>query len=102
MSFETDALVIGAMLGVGLIPFFVVANSLIVYLMDFVIAIAAVVSPMTTKLATQGRQSELIEMFLKWSKVALSRTLLAGIFIIVFGPRFLSWWIDPSYEKPAG
>jgi len=102
LSFETDALVIGAMLGVGLIPFFVVANSLIVYLMDFVIAIAAVVSPMTTKLATQGRKDELVEMFLKWSKVALSITLIAGLFLIVFGPQFIAWWIDPSYEQPAG
>ena len=44
LSFETDALVIGAFLGVGSIPFYVVANSLIVYLLDFVTAIAAVVS----------------------------------------------------------
>ena len=42
------------MLGVGSIPFYAVANSLIVYLMDFVIAIAAVVSPMATKLARRG------------------------------------------------
>lgn len=102
LSFETDALVIGAMAGVGLIPFFVVANSLIVYLMDFVIGIAAVVSPMTTKLATKGRTDELAEMFLKWSKVALSLTLIAGLFLIVFGPKFISMWIDPSFEQPAG
>ena len=50
LSFETDALVIGAFLGVGSIPFYAVANSLIVYLMEFIIAIAAVVSPMATKL----------------------------------------------------
>jgi O-antigen/teichoic acid export membrane protein len=102
LSFETDALVIGAMLTVGLIPYFVVANNLIVYLMDFVIAIAAVVSPVTTKLATQQRFDELRRMFLMWSKVALSLTLLAGVFLIVFGPRFLAWWIDPSFEEPAG
>lgn len=102
LSFETDALVIGAILGVGAIPFFVVANSLIVYLMDFVIAIAAVVSPMTTKLATEGRTGELVAMFLKWSKVALSLTLIAGLFLIVLGPKFIAWWIDPSFEQPSG
>ena len=56
LSFETAALVIGATLGVASIPFYVVANSLIVYLMEFVIAIAAVVSPMATSLATSGRR----------------------------------------------
>jgi len=102
LSFETDALVIGALMGVGSIPFYVVANSLIVYVMDFVIAIAAVVSPMATKLTTEGKSDQLREMFLKWSKVALSLTLMVGLFLIVFGPTFIGWWIDPSYERPSG
>ena len=102
LSFETDALVIGALMGVGAIPFYVVANSLIVYVMDFVIAIAAVVNPMTTTLNTGGRSDELREMFLKWSKVALSLTLMVGLFLIVFGPTFIGWWIAPSYEHPSG
>src|SRR6266545_3229370 len=102
LAFETDALVIGAFIGVGAVPFYVVANSLIVYLMDFVVAIAAVVSPMATKLSTEGRMDELREIFLKWSKVALSLSLLAGLFLIVLGPRFIAQWIDPSFERPAG
>jgi O-antigen/teichoic acid export membrane protein len=102
LMFETDALVIGALMGVGSIPYYVVANSLIVYLMEFVIAIAAVVAPMATKLKTEGKSEELREMFLKWSKVALSLTLMAGLFLIVFGPTFIGWWIDPSYERPSG
>jgi O-antigen/teichoic acid export membrane protein len=102
LSFETDALVIGALLGVGAIPFYAVANSLVVYLMDFVIAIAAVVMPMATKLNTEGRTDELKEIFLKWSKIALSFTIGAGAFLIVLGPRFIGWWIAPEYEHPSG
>jgi O-antigen/teichoic acid export membrane protein len=102
LSFETAALVIGATLGVASIPFYVVANNLIVYLMEFVIAIAAVVSPMATSLATSGRRDELREMFLKWSKVALSLTIMVGLFLLVLGPRFIGWWIDPAYERDAG
>jgi O-antigen/teichoic acid export membrane protein len=102
MSFETDALVIGAFLGVGAIPFYAVANSLVVYLMDFTIAIAAVVSPMATKLNTEHRLDELRTVFLKWSKVSLSMSLMAGLFLIVLGPRFIAWWIGPEFEQPAG
>ena len=102
LAFETDALVLGAMLGVGVIPFYAVANSLIVYLMDFVIAIAAVVSPMATKLSTEGRLDELRGIFLTWSKVALSLSLAAVLFLVVLGPRFIGWWIDPSFEQPSG
>jgi len=102
LSFETDALVIGAVIGVAAIPFYAVANSLIVYLMDFTIAIAAVVAPMATKLETEGRRDQLVAVFLKWSKISLSLTLMAGLFLIVLGPRFIGWWIDPAYERPSG
>jgi O-antigen/teichoic acid export membrane protein len=102
LSFETDALVIGAFHPVSEIAFYAVANSVVVYLMDFVVAIAAVVAPMTTKLNTEGHKAELREMFLKWSKVAVSLTIMAGLFLIILGPRFIAWWIDPSFERPAG
>ncbi len=102
LSFETDSIVIGAFMKVGDIPYFTVANSFIIYLMEFVIAIAAVVMPTATRLQTQGRNAELREIFLKWSKIALSLTLAAGLFLIVLGPRFIAWWVDPTFERPAG
>jgi O-antigen/teichoic acid export membrane protein len=102
LSFETDSMVIGGFMDVGSIPFFTVANSFIVYLMEFLVAIAAVVMPTATRLQTQGKSAELRAIFLKWSKIALSLTLGAGLFLIVLGPRFIAWWIDPTFEKPAG
>src|SRR5436309_15677242 len=89
-------------MGVGSIAFYAVANSLVVYLMDFIGSIAAVVSPMATKLNTEGKMSDLREIFLKWSKAALSLTIMAGLFLIVPGPRFIGWWIGPSFDHPAG
>src|SRR5439155_819764 len=67
LSFETDSMVIGGFMNVGSIPYFTVANSFIIYLMEFLIAIAAVVMPMATRLQTQGKKAELQEIFLKWS-----------------------------------
>src|SRR6266480_4959994 len=102
LSFETDSMVIGGFMNVGSIPYFTVANSFIIYLMEFLVAIAAVVMPMATRMQTQGKKEELREIFLKWSKIALSITLAAGLFLIVLGPRFIAWWIDPTFERPAG
>src|SRR5207245_7871816 len=82
LSFETDSLVIGKFQDVSSIPYFTVANSFILYLMEFVIAIAAVVMPMATRLKTQERTAELREVFLKWSKIALSLTMMAGLFLV--------------------
>jgi len=102
LSFETDSMVIGAFMDVGSIPHFTVANSLIIYLMEFVVAIAAVVMPTATRLQTQGKVPELREIFLKWSKIALSLTILAGLFLLVLGPRFIAWWVGPEFEGSAG
>ena len=102
LSFETDSMVIGGFMNVGSIPYFTVANSFLIYLMEFLIAIAAVVMPAATRLQTQGKKEELREIFLKWSKIALSLTMMAGLFLIVLGPRFIAWWIDPTFERPAG
>ena len=102
LSFETDSMVIGAFMDVGSIPHFTVANSFIIYLMDFVVAIAAVVMPMATRLQTQGKAEELREIFLKWSKIALSLTLMVGMFLLVLGPRFIAWWVGPEFEQSAG
>ena len=102
LSFETDSLVIGKFQDVSSIPYFTVANSFVVYLMEFIIAIAAVVMPLATRLQTQRRTAELREVFLKWSKIALSLTMMAALFLIVLGPRFIAWWIDPTFEQPAG
>ncbi|PYO92312.1 MAG: hypothetical protein DMD62_13585 [Gemmatimonadetes bacterium] len=102
LSFETDSIVIGKFMSVGSIPYFTVANSFLIYLMEFLLSIAAVVMPAATRLQTQGKHAEMREIFLKWSKIALSLTLAAGLFLIVLGPRFIAWWVDPSFERPAG
>src|SRR5437667_5523473 len=57
---------------------------------------------MATTLNTQGKLDELREIFLKWSKVALSLTIMIGLFLIVLGPKFIGWWIEPAYERPGG
>jgi len=102
LAFETDSMVIGAFMDVRSIPHFTVANSLIIYLMEFVVAIAAVVMPTATHLQTLGKLGELREIFLKWSKIALSLTLMAGLFLFVLGPRFIAWWVGPEFERSAG
>ena len=102
LTFETYAIIIGAVMGVGLIPYYAIANSLVVYLVEFIIAIAAVVAPMATSLSTQNRGEELREVFLRWSKASLSLSIAAGLFLLVLGPRFVGWWISPEYEDASG
>src|SRR2546422_4156822 len=89
-------------MGVGSIAFYAVANSLVVYLMDFIGSIAAVVSPMATRLNTEGKMADLRVIFLKWSKAALSLTIMAGLFLVVLWRRVIGGRVRPLFEGPVG
>lgn len=102
LSYQTDALVIGRVLNLGQIAFFSVASNLTLYYIEFLVGIASVVMPMATKLQTEGNEHALREVFLKWSKIALGLSLVGGLFLIILGPRFIAWWVGPTFEKPSG
>jgi O-antigen/teichoic acid export membrane protein len=102
LAFKTDSLVLGAFVPLNRIPYFEVGSSLAVYLMEFVIAIGSVVMPLATRLEAQGRWDELRVVFLKWSKISLSLTLMVGLFLVFLGPRFVAWWVGPDFELPTG
>jgi O-antigen/teichoic acid export membrane protein len=102
LTFQTDAIVIGKFLTVASIPFFTTASILPVYLMQLVIGIAAVVMPTATRLHSRNDFDALGTMFLKWSKVSLSITLLAGLYLLVLGPEFLGWWLGREFIGPGG
>jgi O-antigen/teichoic acid export membrane protein len=102
LVFESDSLVIGAFMDVSRIPFYSVANTLSLYLAQFVWGVATVAMPVAVTLKTQGKAPELTGFFLKWSKITMSLTIMVGLFFIVFGPSFIGWWIGPSFEGPSG
>jgi O-antigen/teichoic acid export membrane protein len=102
LSYQTDALVIGAFREVSEITFYSVANSITIYYMEFIIAIAMVVMPNSTKLHTEGRMDDLRAMFLKWSKLSLALTMAGCLFLLIFGGKFLGWWIGSEFERDSG
>jgi O-antigen/teichoic acid export membrane protein len=102
LSFSTDAIVIGKVIGVDAIPYFTTGSMLAIYLMEFVIAIAAVVAPAASRLQAQQKMGELRDVFLQWSKICLSLTMMAGLFLFVFGPRFIGWWVGDTFAQPSG
>jgi O-antigen/teichoic acid export membrane protein len=102
LSFQTDAIVIGRYLNPAQIPIFLAGNNLILYLMQFLIGIASVMMPLATALQAQGRMDELRAAFFKWSKLAIALTGCAGVYLVLFGPRFVANWIGADFEEPAG
>jgi O-antigen/teichoic acid export membrane protein len=102
LSFQTDALVIGKFMSTEKVPIFAVASMLLVYLMQFIIGIAAVVMPTATALQAKNDQEQLKMLFLKWSKVSVAITCCAASFLFVFGPAVIGIWVGKGFEAEAG
>jgi len=102
LSFHTDSIVIGGVLGVGQIAYYSIGNSLAQYLMQLVLGISMVVMPLATRLHTQRREEELLAVLLKWTKITFLLIAMATTYLLVFGPSFLGWWIGPGFEGPTG
>jgi len=102
LAFRSDAMVIGARLDAAQVTYFDIGNKFFDPMTSLLIAVGAVVMPMTSRLQATGDREELCRVFLKWSKISLSIVLLIGTFLLVLGPDFLGSWIGPEYVGPSG
>jgi len=102
LAFRVDAIVIGAFLEPRHATWFDVGNKFFDPMMGLLIAVGAVVMPKAADLKARGREGELRDVFLKWSKICLSIVLLLGIYLLVAGPDFLGWWVGSEFVEPSG
>ncbi|MFO0755953.1 MAG: polysaccharide biosynthesis C-terminal domain-containing protein [Byssovorax sp.] len=107
LSFRTDVLVINANLKRAHLDLtagtvFDIGNKFFPPLIGLVIGIASVIMPTAAKLQAQDKVPELGPIFLKWSKISYSLSLLVGIYLMVLGPEFVSFWMGESFAQPAG
>lgn len=102
LAYRTDTLVIGAFLKMEDVSIYGLANNLTQQMIELILAISAVVMPRATKLMAAAEHDELRGLTLRWSKIALTLMLAPGIYLLVLGQEFISWWINPELGMPAG
>jgi O-antigen/teichoic acid export membrane protein len=102
LSFQCDQLVIGAHASPEQGTFFDVGNKFFPPLIGLVLGIGMVMMPTATKLQATGDIAQLRGVFLKWSKIAFSLSLLVGVYLLVLGPEFIAWWMGPTFAGPSG
>jgi len=102
LAYRTDTLVIGAFLKMEDVSIYGLANSLTMQMVEMILAIATVVMPRATKLMGAGEHDEVRGLHLRWSKISLTLMLAPGIYLLILGQEFISWWINPELGMPAG
>lgn len=103
LAFRADAIVIGEFMSdPAAITDYDMGNKFFEHLIALVLGIGMVVMPYATRLRAGGDRSNLGDIFLKYSKVALSLSLCVGLFLLVLGPEFLEWWLKDEYSPRSG
>ncbi|MCB9508239.1 MAG: oligosaccharide flippase family protein, partial [Myxococcales bacterium] len=102
LAFNTDALIISTFDSYDSVAYYNVANSIALYFMEFIAAIAIVVMPRAARLRASGDVDGLRETFMFWSKASMTLGLLVGTFLLFMGPEFVAFWIDDTYAAQGG
>ncbi len=97
LAFQTDALVITALITASAVTPFALGAGLVETVRSLVYSATFVLSPTASELETRGETGKLHAMLIAGAKysVLLSWPVLFGL--IVFGDNFLVTWVGPAY-----
>ena len=95
---NTDNLVVGAFLSVGIVTFYAIGGSLINYAYSVSGALSTTFTPLASGLEASGRFDDLRKMLIRGTQatLALSLPISAGLFFR--GGTFIRLWMGPEYE----
>ncbi len=100
--FATDSIVIGVFLPVSMLTYWAIPGSLVNYLRQMMLMMAAVLNPISSDLDAKQDSARLRALFLDASKAAVLIGLPICIGFIVLGTRFVGLWMGPSFASLSG
>jgi O-antigen/teichoic acid export membrane protein len=96
---NTDSLVIGAFLSVGLVTFYAIGSSLVSYSSQVTTAVSTTFTPMASGLEASGRYADLQKMLMRGTQATLGLVLPIALTLIFRGATFITLWMGPQYAK---
>jgi O-antigen/teichoic acid export membrane protein len=99
ISFQTDALVIGALLAPEWIAFFVLAARLVEYAKNALRALTTVLTPAVSALEARGDDEAIRRMLLDVTRWVLWLILPIQAGLLILGKPFLALWLGRHYAE---
>lgn len=99
---QVDRLVIGALLGVGLVTYYVVPFTIVGRITALTNRIAVVIFPAVSELHGQADSTKIADLYLTSSRIIFVVGSALCIPLLVFGPRLLSLWMGADFGEVAG
>jgi O-antigen/teichoic acid export membrane protein len=99
LRFQTDAIIIGAMLSASAITYFSIGSKLISYSSLFVAGVAQILTPMFSQLHATNDQRRLRKLFVLGNRACGLVALPISATLLVLGKSVIDVWVGPRYES---
>jgi O-antigen/teichoic acid export membrane protein len=96
---NTDNLVVGAFLSVGVVTYYAIGGSLVGYASQVSAALSTTFTPMASGLEASGRFEDLQKMLIRGTQATLGLSLPISAALLLRGGTFIRLWMGPQYEK---
>jgi O-antigen/teichoic acid export membrane protein len=94
---NTDNLVVGAFLSVGMVTFYTIGSSLVSYTSQVVGALSTTFTPMASGMEASGRMDDLRGLLLRGTQATLGLVLPISLALVFRGKTFIGLWMGPQY-----
>jgi O-antigen/teichoic acid export membrane protein len=99
---QLDLLIIGAMLTVSAVTYFVIPFTVLNRITGLIGRAGVVVFPAVSELHGQQRATTIQELYITASRLILTGATALLLPVLVLGPRFLHLWMSPGFAREGG
>ncbi len=99
---NTDNLVVGAFLSIGLVTSYTIGSSLVNYAAQVVGALSTTFTPLASGLEASGRSEDLQRLLFRGTQATLGLALPISVALFFRGKTFISLWMGPQYAQVSG
>ena len=96
---NTDNLVVGAYLGVGVVVFYSIGGSLVSYSGQAVGALSSTFTPLASGLEASGKSEDLRRLLIRGTQASLGLALPISLALLLRGGTFIALWMGPQYSE---
>jgi O-antigen/teichoic acid export membrane protein len=100
--FSTDNLVVGTLLSVGLVAYYSIGGSLMIYSNQVVGALSTTFIPIASGMEASGKKEDLQKLLLRGTQGTLALVLPIGITLLLRGKTFIGLWMGKQYSEISG
>ena len=102
VNYHADRIVIGVLLGVASVTYYVVPFTMVSRLTSITVRIGQVIFPAISELQGQHRYETINELYIVSSRVIFTVATAMCVPLAIFGPRLLALWMGAEFGEKAG